>query len=171
MSRQRNDDEAPPTRPAWLIPVIAAVCVGLLAGGALLAVALSQQGKPRATATASAPAKEKPGASGLANRTAKELWFEWYKQPLAAREKYRTPFVLSGYLNEVGSDYGKDFAVVGEEADGLFQAKVYALTPEAIAGLARCKIGQRVRVKARSAEGEKLDDTPRLLADGIRPVE
>ena len=37
-----EDEPSPPSRPAWLIPVIAAVCIMALAGGALLTVALSR---------------------------------------------------------------------------------------------------------------------------------
>jgi hypothetical protein len=96
-----------------------------------------------------------------------QLIDEWKENPVAAAKKYRFDGVeLTGTLKEIGSNIHHQtwIDVRGEKDRGTH---IFVISAKALDGLAKCKVGSAVVVRAR-ADGSTMN-LPWLVADEVSP--
>ena len=150
----RNGEGPKKGVPPWVwILVGAGGLLFLCCGGGIALVAFKGATEKPATYTA---------------MTADQLIDEWKKNPAAAAEKYKTNGVeLTGRLHRIDSNIHRQtfIDVRGASDDWQRGTHIFVVDRKAKEGLAKCKVGDTVVVKAR-AEGSS-QDKPWMIADEI----
>lgn len=188
-SRRRDDDdsgehEKPKKKgglPGWALALIIVGAVLFVCGGVagVISYFVYSIGKGIADVASSIQKEDQESKKVVYhNIEMSDLMAEWKGNGVAAQRKYSRPNGVEfvGVLDSVGSNIQQKTyfmmrpAGVPKEQLGLFdKAHIFALDEPVKAMLSKCKVGDRIRVKAVANQGS-VSEEPSLIADSIELV-